>query len=195
MNEDVFRVAAIVLLAVFVPFALYHRLRAHTGEPLDRLQEGALVLIGIRVGAVPFFAALVTWLIDPRRMEWSAFPAPDWLRWVGVGLGLCWGLLLVWTFRHLDRNLTDTVVTRKEHTLVKDGPYRFVRHPFYLALLLGVMGITLIMANWAVLLAAVIPGACIIARTATEERKLVERFGAEYEEYQRRVGQFFPRLW
>ena len=39
--------------------------------------------------------------------------------------------LLVWTFRCLGKNLTDTVVTRQEHTLVMQGPYRWVRHPFY----------------------------------------------------------------
>jgi protein-S-isoprenylcysteine O-methyltransferase Ste14 len=27
--------------------------------------------------------------------------------------------------------LTDTLVTRREHTLITHGPYRWVRHPFY----------------------------------------------------------------
>jgi len=41
------------------------------------------------------------------------------------------GGLLIWTLRTLGANLTDTVITRKEHTLVTSGPYRWVPHPFY----------------------------------------------------------------
>lgn len=33
------------------------------------------------------------------------------------------GGLLIWTLRTLGANLTDTVITRKEHTLVTSGPY------------------------------------------------------------------------
>jgi protein-S-isoprenylcysteine O-methyltransferase Ste14 len=34
-------------------------------------------------------------------------------------------------FHSLGRNLTDTVVTRREAYLVLNGPYRFVRNPMY----------------------------------------------------------------
>jgi protein-S-isoprenylcysteine O-methyltransferase Ste14 len=34
----------------------------------------------------------------------------------------------------------------------------------------------------------------IIARTSTEERKLVDRFGDDYVEYMRRTGRFLPRI-
>jgi protein-S-isoprenylcysteine O-methyltransferase Ste14 len=195
MTDGPFRLALLLLIVVFLPIAAYYRHRSYTGEPIDRWQEGAFILFGLRLSAAPLLVAAVAWLINPDWMAWSSFPAPLWLRWVGVGIGVCWGLLLVWTFYHLGKNLTDTVVTRKEHSLVTDGPYRFVRHPFYLSGLLGVIGAGLIMANWFMFLMAVVPGAFIAARTPIEERKLVERFGAEYEEYQRRVGQFFPRLW
>lgn len=39
-------------------------------------------------------------------------PLPIWLRWRGFVLINCWGILLVWTFRSLGKNLTDTVITR-----------------------------------------------------------------------------------
>ena len=64
-------------------------------------------------------------------MAWASVPIPLWLRWCGFILIGCWGLLFVWTFQTLGKNLTDTVVTRKDHTLVTTGPYRYVRHPFY----------------------------------------------------------------
>ena len=193
-DDNTFRLALLLAFAVFAPVAVYHRLRSVTHEKLDRWQEGAFILFGLRLGGVPLFAGAVAWMIDPQWMAWSALPLPPWLRWLGVGLVVCSGLLVAWTFRHLGKNLTDTVVTRKDHTLVTSGPCRYVRHPFYLAFALGILGGGLVMANWFILLAGVIPCGFLVARTRIEEAKLVERFGVEYQDYMRRVGRFVPRL-
>lgn len=136
----------------------------------------------------------VAWMINPQWMTWSSLPLPTWLLWLGMVVVGCSGLLVAWTFRNLGKNLTDTVVTRKEHMLVTGGPYRYVRHPFYLAFALGALGGGLAMANWFVLLAGVIPCGFLAARTRIEEAKLVERFGVEYQDYMRRVGRFVPRF-
>jgi protein-S-isoprenylcysteine O-methyltransferase Ste14 len=105
-----------------------------------------------------------------------------------------WGVLFVWTFQTLGKNLTDTVVTRMEHTLVTTGPYRYVRHPFYLSFLIAVIGGGIVTANWYLFLTSLLPFAFLVARTRIEEEKLVERFGDEYREYMARTGRFWPRL-
>lgn len=133
-------------------------------------------------------------MIDSRRMAWSTIPVPVWLRWTGVVIAVCTGLLVWWTFQNLGNNLTDTVVTRRNSSLVTSGPYHYVRHPFYLAFLLGLTGIGLAMANGFFLLSGFVPLAFIVARTRIEEAKLVERFGDEYRDYMLRVGRFFPRI-
>ena len=69
-------------------------------------------------------AGLVAFLIDPSWMAWASFQLPNWARWCGVGLAGGAGALLIWTFRSLGHNLTDTVVTRRNATLVTHGPYR-----------------------------------------------------------------------
>ena len=56
--------------------------------------------------------------------------------------------LFVWTFRSLGKNLTDTVVTRRQHTLVQHGPYRWIRHPLYSSAALLIAALSLIAANW-----------------------------------------------
>ena len=50
------------------------------------------------------------------------------------------GSLIVWAFQSLGSNLTDTVVTRRQHTLITHGPYRWVRHPFYDAMACSIVG-------------------------------------------------------
>ena len=193
-DDSIFRLMLISIVAVFGPIAMSYRLRSQTDEKLDRWQEGVFILFGLRLSAVPCVVGGVAWMIDSRWMVRSAMPIPVWLRWAGVAIAGCTGLLVWWTFHNLGKNLTDTVVTRKDSSLVISGPYRYVRHPFYLAFLLGITGVGLAMANWFVWLVGLVPFGFIVARTRIEEAKLVERFGVEYQEYMQRVGRFFPRI-
>lgn len=193
-DDNTFRLMLLLIVALFGPIAMSYRLRSQTDEKLDRWQEGVLIMTGLRLCAVPCVVGGVVWMIDSRRLAWSAIPIPVWPRWVGVAIAGCTGLLVWWTFHNLGKNLTDTVVTRRNSSLVTSGPYRYVRHPFYLAFLLGLTGSSLAMANWFILLVGFIPFGFIVARTRIEEAKLAERFGDEYRDYMQRVGRFFPRI-
>jgi protein-S-isoprenylcysteine O-methyltransferase Ste14 len=102
------------------------------------------------------------------------------------------GLLLTWTFRTLGPNLTDTVVTRRDATLVTTGPYRWVRHPFYVAFALAVVADSLATANWFLALTGGLLLLLLVIRTRKEEEKLVARFGDDYRRYMARTGRFFP---
>lgn len=193
-DDSMFRAALLIALAVFVPFAVYRRARSVTNEKLDRWQEGAFILFGLRLSGLPMFVGMVAWMIDPQWMAWSSWPMPAWARWIGIALVACAGLLLVWTFHNLGKNLTDTVVTRREHSLVTTGPYQYVRHPFYVTFALGALGVSVTMENWFILIASFIPMSFLVARTRIEEEKLIQRFGNDYRDYMRRVGRFVPRF-
>ena len=189
------RLTLICGFVVVFPIALYHRLQSQaSGEKLDRRQEGMFILLTLRPIAAVRIAALVAWLIDPRWMAWSSVVLPVWLRWVGVGLGAATGVLLIWTFRSLGKNLTDTVVTRKEHALITSGPYRRVRHPLYLATCMAVISDSLIAANWFLALTGVVVFALLVIRTGREEKELVKRFGDDYRRFMDSTPRFFPRL-
>ena len=194
MTDDLARIILLVGFAVVMPVGIYHRLRSRTGEKLDRRQEGWLILLSLRPLALAFMVGLVTFLIDPDWMAWASLHLPSWARWTGVGLGLGAGGLLIWTFRRLGRNLSDTVVTRREATLVTHGPYRWVRHPFYLAFALAVIANSLVSANGFLAVTGIAAFLAIVARTTIEERNLIARFGCSYEEYMQRTGRFLPRV-
>src|SRR5437867_1328882 len=169
-------------------------IKSRTGEKLDRLQEGIFILISLRLLGLLGIIGLLAFIINPSWMAWSSVPLPQWLRWIGVALGVVAAVLLVWTLRTLGKNLTDTVVTRKEHTLVTTGPYRWVRHPFYVFFALAVLANSLVAANWFLFITGAAAFLLLVVRTRKEEAKLVERFGDAYHQYMSRTGRFFPRI-
>src|SRR5262245_47494043 len=131
MSDDAARIILLLGFAIFLPIGAYHRLRAATGEKLDRRQEGWWILLTMRPLALVTMIGIVAFIVRPSSMAWSSMPLPGWLRWLGVGFGIAAAGLLFWTFHTLGHNLTDTVVTRQNASLVTSGPYRWVRHPFY----------------------------------------------------------------
>jgi protein-S-isoprenylcysteine O-methyltransferase Ste14 len=79
------------------------------------------------------------------------------------------------------------------HTLVTNGPYRFVRHPTYSGLLLFFLGMGLALGDWLSVMALVlIPAAGIAYRIKVEERALLAAFGEEYRVYMTKVNGLIP---
>ena len=81
-----------------------------------------------------------------------------------------------------------------DHGLVQDGPLGVVRHPYYVSYVLILVGLGLTLATpWPLLLTV-----CVVigmGPTANaEEAHLTALFGEEYQQYQQRVGRFFPKL-
>jgi protein-S-isoprenylcysteine O-methyltransferase Ste14 len=193
-DDQTFRFILLAGFVILVPTGIWHRLRSRTGEKLDRRQEGLMILVALRPLGLAGMLGLIAYLINPAWMAWASVPLPVWLRWLGVGLGLFGGVLFIWTFRSLGRNLTDTVVTRKEHTLVTTGPYRWVRHPFYLSAALAVLGNSLAAANWFLFVTGCLAVLLLMIRSRKEEANLIARFGDDYRRYIQRTGRFVPRL-
>jgi protein-S-isoprenylcysteine O-methyltransferase Ste14 len=117
---------------------------------------------------------------------------PPWLRWLGVVAGGLCSVLMYWTLSSLGRNLTDTVVTRAQATLVTHGPYRWVRHPFYVTAALLMLSATVLTANWLIGVSSLLVLGLLAIRTPKEEQMLIARFGEEYRQYMASTGRFFP---
>lgn len=192
-SENAIRIALTVVILVAMSIGVTHRLRARSSEPISRREEGFLFAFVLRFLGLLLWGATFTYLISPSFMAWSSMSLPDWIRWCGVGTAFISSLLMYWTLSSLGKNLTDTVVTRKDATLVTSGPYRWVRHPFYVTASMLMLSITLSTANWLIgVLCAIVLGMLVI-RTPKEEQKLLERFGNQYVEYAKSTGRFFPR--
>ncbi len=82
------------------------------------------------------------------------------------------------------------------HTLIREGPYRFVRNPIYTGMLGMLLATGLAVTQWIPLLIAIglfIPGTYI--RIRSEARLLREAFGSEFEAYARNVPALIPGIY
>ena len=194
-DDDALRWWLVGSLLVALAVIVYHRIRAHRSvDRFDRRQEGLFILSTLRPVAFVFLITVVVYLVNPAKTAWAAVLAPAWVRWCGIAMTWGTSALLVWTLHSLGANLTDTVATRKVHTLVLNGPYRWVRHPFYDAVALLLSGISLAAANWFMLAIGAMVFTLLAVRARTEERMLVSRFGDDYQRYMSRTNRFLPRV-
>lgn len=193
-QEAPFRIVLIAAFVIFLGVMLNFRIRSWaSNEKLDRMQEGLFILITLRLAGLALWAAVIAYMVNPRWMAWSSIALPSWARWLGVLVYAASIALLVWTLRNLGSNLTDTVVTRRDHTLVTEGPYRWVRHPFYGAAALLVLASALLAANWFVFLTGAAVLGLLALRTRIEEDRLIARFGDRYRSYMNGTARFVPR--
>ncbi|MBI3320312.1 MAG: DUF1295 domain-containing protein [Candidatus Omnitrophica bacterium] len=114
---------------------------------------------------------------------------------IGAILFLLGFLLRRWAINTLGSYWSLQIEIRPDQSLIRTGPYRFIRHPNYAALFLEVLSIPLI-GNAYVTFFAVMLCYCplIMLRLAYEERVLLEVFPQAYRHYQRECGALFPRL-
>ena len=80
-------------------------------------------------------------------------------------------------------------------TLVVDGPYRFIRHPFYSAYILFWSGWSLASWSWWSIIPALGLAAAYAAAARAEEARFARTaMSADYAAYVGRTGAFFPKL-
>lgn len=195
ISENPFRIAVVVVMVLTLAVTAYHRLQAAaSGEKISRKDEGYLFAAVLRLSGLCLFIATLTYVISPASVQCASFPLPSWFRWVGIVTGMLCSFMMYWTLSSLGKNLTDTVVTRAEATLVTHGPYRWVRHPFYVTVALLMASVTVLAANWLIGAGSVLVLGLLAVRTPKEEQMLIERFGQQYRDYMAKTGRFVPRL-
>lgn len=137
----------------------------------------------------------------------AAIPVLEWAYWhpgrnspaaVAVGIALIiFGLSIrVWAIRTLGILFTATVQISEGHRLVREGPYRLVRHPSYLGAFLATLGCAVLLQSWVGLaLAAALMLLAYSIRIKVEEEALVRKFGGQYIAFRQEVKTMIPFVW
>ena len=114
------------------------------------------------------------------------------LFFVGLGMIMLGGVIRLIAIATLKRNFSGALRIREGHTLVKTGIYKWVRHPAYLGAIMLFLGIPVMLSSLLGFMVMFLLAPYLIHRTKLEEKMLIERFGAEYEEYMKHSKRLIP---
>jgi protein-S-isoprenylcysteine O-methyltransferase Ste14 len=127
--------------------------------------------------------------------DFADFTKPFWITYIGILL-LITGILCLW-FSHynLGSNWTPVLGITMEHKLVKNGIYKYIRHPMYSAHIFWALGQIAVLPNWIagfslILFSILLP----LLRIRDEEYMMIEQFGEEYKTYMKDTGAILPRI-
>jgi protein-S-isoprenylcysteine O-methyltransferase Ste14 len=196
MNENIFRILAAIILFTAVGISSYFRRKAdrESGEKISRKVDGTAMMTVIKIGGLILWLSPLVYLLNPAWMAWSKIGLPEWVRWLGVGIGIACTSLIYWLFSSIRSGITPTSATRTKHTLVTSGPYRWVRHPLYTVGSSMFISFGVTADNWFIIALGILAFIGMAIRTPKEETNLIEKFGDEYREYMKHTGRFFPKL-
>lgn len=203
-NELLFRAVFGVLWLVFIAnlsWIRYSARRSAAQLPIDqtarherRIHVVALALFG------PFwFGGIILYAILPGWIVLLSIPLPDWFRLIMVGVAALSIPFTLWGYRTLGKNWVHALDPskfrqRKEDALVTSGPYSYVRNPIYLGAFVFIIALSLVAANWLLLLPAIALITLIYRQIGKEEAMLLDRFGDEYREYMKRTPRIIPKF-
>jgi protein-S-isoprenylcysteine O-methyltransferase Ste14 len=133
---------------------------------------------------------VASYWLEPR------FPLPrEIAKPVGLLIFALSMILFTWALAHLRSAFLGNVdpVTNQ---LVTNGPYRWIRHPTYLATVIALLGLTLALRSpWGIAVTLVLFLPAAIYRARLEEHALERRFGLTWDDYAARTSFLFPKLW
>ena len=170
--------------------------RVGSVPPVAHRNRWPTAVASLAVGAA--FFSLWFWLL-PQWLGFQVEMAGEahwrWLAALPSVLGFAVALRCVWDFGWTGRGTPAPIAP--PHRLVVVGFYRHVRNPMYMGFAAGWIGLWVIFghANPAVIAAVVAVALGIhLFVIFYEEPTLRGKFGADYEEYCRKVDRWWPRV-
>ena len=103
---------------------------------------------------------------------------------VGLLIFSCGVWLRNMAMNDLGENWSNNTEIKEGHRLITTGIYHFLRHPYYFAITLELMGLCLLSnAYYSLILVFAIQAPLLLVRIFLEERMLIKHFGIQYKQY------------
>jgi protein-S-isoprenylcysteine O-methyltransferase Ste14 len=184
----VYRVLFPALWIVFIAFWIWMarggKTVAEREGAFSRLSHYGPLAIGILLIAAP---SVPLAFLDDRFV-----PLRLWVVQLGAALTFAGIAFAIWARMTLAGNWSSDVTLKHDHELVVAGPYRWVRHPIYTGILLGLAGTALAVGEWRAALGVVIVGLAYWRKLTIEEAIMRRQFGEAYARYADRVRALIP---
>jgi protein-S-isoprenylcysteine O-methyltransferase Ste14 len=119
----------------------------------------------------------------------------DLLRYAGLVLYAAGFLLMHWTEAYLGRQFSVEVTIQKDHELLTGGPFKYIRHPRYLGIIIFSIGIALIFISWIGLSLSLLILLVLLWRISDEEKLMMDGFGTKWEDYSNSTKKLIPFIY
>ncbi len=98
-----------------------------------------------------------------------------------------------WAIKSLGNFWSVHIEIKEKHRVIKTGPYRYLRHPNSLCIILEILSLTLIPnAYYTFLFALFVYVPILTIRMHLEDKMLAKKLGEEYIQYHKEVWAIFP---
>jgi protein-S-isoprenylcysteine O-methyltransferase Ste14 len=168
------------------------RLAARTTRGTDNsLDKGTRRLVW-RLTSISYNIAWVPVIFDFGRLVILG----GWLTWAGIAIMISGIVFRQYAISTLGKFFTATIQIKKDHELIQAGPYRYIRHPSYLGILIISLGLGIALANWiSLILCIMIPTIGLVQRIKFEEKELEQHFGKQYQDYIKYTWRVIPHIY
>lgn len=160
-------------------------------------REGSKAWDRLLMGIVGLVGPLAVWITAGLDDRWDWSPElPLALQWAALGAVVGGYAFATWAMT-VNRFFSATVRIQRDrgHTVVSDGPYRFVRHPGYAGGAVVYLALAIALDSLWALVPAILTTIVLVARTALEDKTLQEELPG-YREYAARVRyRLLPGIW
>ena len=120
---------------------------------------------------------------------------PQWTDWLGIIIALAGLGFRIWSMRVLGKFYTRTLKVSESQSVVRDGPYRLIRHPGYLGSILIWVGLAASTTNWIILLFVLAVFFGVYAFRIQSEEKMLLSTLPDYAEYRRHTWKLIPLVY
>ena len=116
------------------------------------------------------------------------------IRVIGLAFYIVFSWVQIWSTKTLGDNFSQDIAIKKEHHLVTNGPFKFIRHPQYLSQFLMDLGGAAATLSFILAPLALIQIPFLFMRASMEDKLLEKHFGESFREYKKKSGMFFPYI-
>ena len=141
--------------------------------------------------SIGFIALIVVPPIEYRLHGSSLPPSVNLIGDVLVAIGF---FLIFFVYRE-NTFTSATIELAENQRVISTGPYAIVRHPIYSGFIVATLGTAIAHGDVAGLVATALVTICWASKARLEESFMIEKFGAEYEDYRRHVKGLIPGVW
>ena len=147
------------------------------------------------VASALFVATVAFGALDVGRLHWT-FPFSKGVQMAAFAVFVAANALQIWAMAvNIFFSTALRLQAERGHQLVRNGPYRYVRHPGYLAMLLIVPSTAFALGSKLALLPATMYGALILFRAAREDQFLLRNLPGYADYIEGAPYRLIPGVW